>query len=698
MRTKILNYAFLLAIAVLVLFPWWLVFNSIITQTIIITLLFIALITSRRLIEKHLQKSQQNEIQDISKDSQQKFQIALSMENFAKFSEDKLNLYLFVRQRWKFLTILFIVLFILHAYALTFSVLPIDDEHFHAAKGLFFLIPIKLILDKTNILSYYSMIIFFLLLVKIALIYAFYKFITKRNIEPNNYLEMLYKSTPLLIIFFIFITCYHLLAYFTIHKFFPTFAQQQFAWLIRYGPVGAIFNLILSLIGFQELFFIRLLQLFFSFSSAIVLYHIAQFYISKKSAAFAAILFLVLPSVFYFGSHAFMESGVVFFTLLSVYFFLLWHQQRNTQKSSDYLLYAFLTLLIGFFYKDAILFIFIIFVLFLLFEINKDTIKQLTVKANMNKLKDILKLYLKEYASFILLSFFFLFFTVFWLTIRNKYITQSYSAGYHFILQNILSISKLSMYAELSPLMLTYPIAIIAVFGFIFLLLKKKTPQERLLIIWIILLYLIYMLYNWSVAVPRFYIHFLPALLLIFFIFTEWLYSFFMFKKNTAKHIFYIILIILTAATTLYQTYHEIENRYWDYDNLYKFIGNNVNKDQKILFLTHDVYYYFFKYNIKNPIITENQFRASGRIQDFEQLYSYIIANNVSYIIFPNTGDLYTSVRMYSPDPSKDKLLDEDRAIILQLNQKLAEIDKKDNLQIFISGSNILYLIKVEKK
>ena len=188
-------------------------------------------------------------------------------------------------------------------------------------------------------------------------------------------MELLYKSTLGVIFLFIIITFYHLSIYYAVHKFFPALAQHQFAWLIRYGPIGTIFNLIISLIGFQELFFIRLLQLFFSFCSAIILYHIAQFYINKKSAAFASVLFLVLPSVFYFGNIAFMESGVIFFTLLSIYFFLVWYQQRNI----DYLLYYFATLFFGFFYKDTILFIFIISLLFLMFEISKDTIKRLTV-------------------------------------------------------------------------------------------------------------------------------------------------------------------------------------------------------------------------------------------------------------------------------------------------------------------------------
>ncbi|MBS3137436.1 glycosyltransferase family 39 protein [Candidatus Woesearchaeota archaeon] len=693
MNTKTLktfNYAFLLAIAVLILFPWWLVLNSIIIQTIIITLLFIALIISRRLIEKYLQNSQHDK-QDEAQDSSSEIsfnQLPISQ------SQDKLNLYSFVKEHWRFLAMLFILLFILHAYALTFPVLPIDDEHFHAAKGLFFMIPIKMILEKISLMNYYPIIMSFLFILIITILYFFYRIIKKKNIELNTYNELLYKSALGIILFFVIITLYHFCIYYTVHKFFPVLSQQQFAWLIRYGPIGTILNTILSAIGFQELFFIRLLQLFFSFCSAIVLYHISQFYINKKSAAFAAVLFLVLPSVFYFGNHAFMESGVIFFTLLSVYFFLVWYQQKNP----NYLFYTFLTLFFGFFYKDSLLFIFILFVLFLIFEIIKDTFKRLTVKADIVKLKDILKSYWKENTSFILLSLLFLFFTLFWLVISNKYLAQSYSAGYKFLIHNLFSITKLSMYAELSPLMLTFPVAIIAIIGFLFILLKKKTPQERLLIIWIILLYLIYTSYNWSVAVPRFYLHFLPAVLLIFFIFTEWLYSFFMFNTNTVKYIFYLVIILFVITITLYQTYHEIDNRYWDYDGLYKFIENKVNKEDKILFLTHDVYYYFFKYNIKNLIITENQFRALGRTQDIEQFYSYLVANNINYVVFPNAGDLYTSIRMYSSDPSKDKLLDEDRAIILQLNKRLSEISVNNNQQIFVSGNNVIYLIKIERK
>jgi hypothetical protein len=530
-------------------------------------------------------------------------------------------------------------------------------------------------------------------LILILLIFYLYRKINK-NIDINNYLELLHKSKLLIILLFIIATIYHLLIYYLAHKFFTSLSQQQLAWLVRYGPLGTILNAIISLIGFQELFFIRLLQLFFSFCSAFILYHIAQFYISRKSAAFAAFLFLILPSVFYFGNIALMESGVVFFTLLAVYFFIRWHQQ---QKNDD-LLYTFLALFFGFFYKDSILFVFIVFAAFLIFEITKGIIKRLTVKATRERIENIIKEQWKEYSSFAILSLFFLLFSAFWLFISSRYLTQSYSAGYQFFLQNIFSIQRLTIYAELSQIMLTTPVAIIALIGFIFILLKRKTPQERLLIFWIIIFYFIYTAYNWRIALPRFYIHFLPALLLIFFIFTEWLYSFFMFKTNTAKHLFYFAIILFATATTLCQTYHEIENRYWNYDAMYKFIGNNANKDDKILFLTHDVYYYFFKYNIKNPIINENQFRSSQKFNDIDAFYSYIMANDIQFIVLPNAGDLYTSARMYFPDPSKDKLLDENRAIILKLNQQLADVDKKNNPQIFLSGNNALYVIKVEKK
>ena len=412
-------------------------------------------------------------------------------------------------------------------------------------------------------------------------------------------------------------------------------------------------------------------------------------YVEKKAAIFASIIFLLIPSIFYFGNHAFMDPGVVYFSLLSVYFFLQWVDSNK----KDNLVFYFISLFIGFLYKDTIIFIFISNILFLFFRLLVEFYKKLSLKKSAEIIK-LFRIMFSQYSFFVFNSFLFLLFAFVWLVMRNYFLSFSLSSGYSFSIQNLLIFDKLLLYAKLSPLVLSFPLFILSFLGLLFIIFKKKSAKEYYLLFWIITLYLVYTAYNWSAANPRFYLQFLPALLICAVIFQESLFNFISIK-NIYRYSIYIILISFLFFSSLFLTYYNIDDRFWDYDSLYKSIKQNTAENDKILFLTHDVYYYFFKYNIKNPIITENQFRQTNiysNITSISEFNNYLQKNDIDYVVFANQGELYTSARMYYPDPGKDKFLDEDRLLIQALNKEIEQGNMKPIE--FVSGKNILYLAK----
>jgi len=267
------------------------------------------------------------------------------------------------------LILLFIFLLCLHAYPMTFPSEIIGDEHFHLSKGFFLFFALKVVLSKLAssyglllVVISLALLVYFRSKIKLYFKKLWYGKILARKKEKIN--KILFFS----LLFLIFLAYFFIVNHFAsvVHSAqFGDLAvkQSHFAWLVRFPPIGTILSSFTYLFGYS-IFVVRLLQTIFYFLSGIVLYKLVLLFRPKTIAFFASAFFLLSPGYFEYGHMAYMEPGLVFFILLSSYFFLKYLKSDNALMGIISSFFIF----IGFYYKDPLIFLFPIFWIVLLFS------------------------------------------------------------------------------------------------------------------------------------------------------------------------------------------------------------------------------------------------------------------------------------------------------------------------------------------
>ena len=553
---------------------------------------------------------------------------------------------------------IFVVISILvHLYAITFPMATLEDESFHVERAIY----ITQILDVFN-----PLLLFGLILMGIFIIFILYKLYNKNT---NYFLLVL---VPASIIY------YFLINYFAVQFSITKFGElnlNNFIWLVRYGSVSAFtYTLQLIIFGYRE-WAMRLFPLIFSILSSFTMYKLVSEHKNEKWALFSSISLLFLPGIFYFVNISQLTTGVIFFTLASLYFLLKYVHKKD--KNS--LIYMTLFLILGFQYKETF---FLVYGIIFSYLVYLYLIKKKDVNYNR-----IIKYTLLSIIPMIL-----------WLVVQINF-NPNPSVSRLVGLFGIFSFTHIFRYIIALPYQATLPVTILFLISLpfaVYNIIKKKDELSFVFLMYFLVSLVFFTtdsLGNYMV-VYRYGADLLPSIAFFTFFFLE------KFEKKKAFEILSYCLIIFLVISSGYLTYHNWENRFVPMDGTFSYIKENVPEDARILktMAPNPYKFYIGKYELKQKFKHELWENASE--QNITNLYNFMKKNNYSYFIFPEPAQSYQSYWpsnydwvtswVYKPELKLEPILNETLLQELTINNTYFSLVYSEEL-----GPNALYLVKI---
>ncbi|MBI3032838.1 glycosyltransferase family 39 protein [Candidatus Woesearchaeota archaeon] len=659
-------YALVLFLCFIV-YPWWLLIDSFPKGMVIVNIILVLIIGGYYILREMFQDTRRVTV--------------LPSKKKEKNTHCRILL----------LVVLFLLLLGIHAYSLSFPIQPSDDEHFHVSKGVYFAESIRLVVMYLIQNYLFQVIVSLLFLLGIG-----YLLIKNKDYLQDRWKKLKISSK----IFFVFCGILTVNVYvITLRLLFEKVGLTVFGssdpasllgWLIRFPPLGTITNGFVSLLGFEEVFFARVIQLVFLFFAALYLYKLLSLFIDKETAAISSILFLFVPGIFYFSNLAFMTGGEVFFLLAASYYFVKYiHTYLTQQKHALHELgLLFLLLLLGVFYKEPVLFIVPVFAVSLVFEYS------ILYQWNWEKSRQVFK----EFKAFWLLTLLVLVFAGVWIIIRSTFFTLTNSQQQYLVFLKLFSFNTWIKYLALFPELLTWPLLLLFLLSVVYFLtmhfknifLDKDFFAVRFSLLWILILLSIYVMYNWREPVLRFIVVLIPPVVVLLSIFIFRLCS-----SLLLRRIVYSIFLFMVILYSMAMTYQHIEDHYWPYDELYQYIGEDVSPDQKVLFLIQHIDFYRVHYGIDTPIIRLQQIPYAA-LKSETAFIKFLDDNNVTYVAVADSNNLvYTPASFTEPDEFSEQFYKPQSLFFENLNNS---VDMFALEKEFGSKNNRLFLVKVLNK
>jgi len=635
---KLSLFFFLLLASIFLIYPWWILILDFTTRLVVFTLLFFFCVSVSLLLNKVLSPSRSKSGKEI----------------FGLFDFSRKEVYIMVAS--------FIILLLAQGYAMTMSSELLGDEVFHISKGLYFFFAIKIVISRalSFLFSWTGALTAAICLSLIILI-----FVIRRRISGlyQRFIPRRIKKVTFAFLFlfglFLFLAYFFIVDYFVSLIHAAQFGgepiqQSHFAWLVRFPPIGTILASFSYLFGYN-IVVVRLLQTIFYFLSAVLLYKICLLFRSKEVAFFAAALLVVVPGYFEYGHMAYMEPGVVFFILLSSYFFLRYLKDRDPLMG----ILSSVVAMVGFYYKDPLLFLFPIFYVAILWEYYSS------------KFRKGFRNLLSVHRQFLLSTMIAIISIFPWLVISKKYNLLQYlnlwDVSALLRLDGLLYYSTALYHLVIPVLFLLFMVSII------YCLFKVRDSLTRFSIAFIAVWYLIFTSYYLT---PRLIVPAIPFVLIIMCRGGESVLK--RFGKRTFSGVF-ALLLLGVFLSSLWLTYHGIEDRFYHVDEAYRYMGENLPPDSR-LHISEGIYneFYVKKYGLNNLFSKYNDFlevMPEGNISRFHQT---LVNKDVDYFLFFSSADILPQFFDF---------------------RMIEEIDKDSSffsvVQRFRSGNNTLTLVKV---
>ncbi len=554
------------------------------------------------------------------------------------------------RRQFLLMLLFFFLLLGIHAYALSFPIQPSDDEHFHASKGVYLAESVRLVF--TYVVQNYL----FLFITSLLLLFGIgYLLIKNKDCIHDRWKKSKVCTKIVFISSGIFIAnIYFIVVRILFEKVglsvFGSSISSSLGWLIRFPPLGTIINGVVSSPGIQEIVLIRVVQVIFIFLTAYYLYKLISLQLDKEIAMFSSILFLFIPGVFYFSNLAFMTGGELFFLVITSYYFIKYMQVYIIQDkhSLQDLGLLVLFILIGFFYKEPMLFILPVFMASLVLEY-----------ANKNHWQwQKITLIFKKFRLFWLLTIITGVFAGVWIIIRYAFFALTNSQQQYLVFSNLVSLDRWINYLRLFPEMLTRPITILLLLSILYffivkykdLFINRSLLLVRFSLLWIIIIIAIYTMYNWQEAVLRFLATIIPSIIILI--------SFFINSVNKSlffRRIIFGIFIIFLVFQSIGVTYQDIDKHYWPYDELYSYLHQNLSPEDTVLFLVQHMDFYLINENVNIHIIPPQEI-PNNTLNSTKGFLGFLEEKNITHIVLADSNNIvYTTNSFAKPDIIAEK-------------------------------------------
>lgn len=512
---------------------------------------------------------------------------------------------------------------ILHMRPLFLPILILGDETIHIGNGLW----IYQYIDS----KWHSLIqiLFWILIGLLILI--------KRKTSKDNFISKKYKSFlesrkgNSLKYPFIFFAGLLFLYFFLLRNI------DYFPGSIRYPPLSKfIYFIAYSAFGINHIF-PRMIQLIFNLLCAVYLYRTINLFHEKEAALLGAVIYLFLPVTFLYAHLGELESGVIFFTAATSFYFIRFIKERDDR---DLLLTVYL-IGIGYLYKEAVFLVFPACFIFLIFQILR-------------------KQPLYSFAHLKILTFS-LAPVIPWMIIAKLFSWRNYT----FRLSNITTLdSKILPYFSLISSNLSEIVFFIFISSVLYICFFKRNT----LTLFFGLLFVIYYFFIVSDVgnlSPRFSMAFYPTITIFISLFISGII-----QHIKWKHAFKFCIIIFAAYLIVISSASAPNNRhltgedkklyYYPSEEAMKWVKEDVKEGERVLAIRIlSSTFYRYKHEIDKDKILDLPYDME-KIYTPDKLRQFIREHNITYIMFPYSAayiknDIRTGILEYlKHNPSKE--------------------------------------------
>lgn len=334
-----------------------------------------------------------------------------------------------------------------------------------------------------------------------------------------------------------------------------------------------------------SVFAARLVPVTFSILSLWVLFELAYSMYDGKTALLSAALLGVMPGYFWLSRMALLETMLIFFVSLSIFFFYSWIKKRQDRL----LVYCGLTLGLGFLAKYQMLVAAFIIVLSMLFLARKP------LKNALGKLSRVILT-----ASLVVLPWIVIAYDVYAHKIFSDWIyavqvgnPERLLYSGRFPLPVYYLIEMTWPYSDIHPISIFLFAAGLAGLG---LLAWRRRKEDKLILVWFVCVYVFFTLIDnkqWRYITPLFPALAVSTAALTVFLYSKaervWRQQASLAKKNTAK-VAAVLLVVLMAGATIYSVNdaYVIVKKYdirIDIQGATHYALRNISSDESIMVL-----------------------------------------------------------------------------------------------------------------
>ena len=384
---------------------------------------------------------------------------------------------------------------------------------------------------------------------------------------------------------------------------------------VRYPPLQKVLYLFSYYVFGINYIGPRIVQLIFYILSAVYLYKTINLLYDIETALFGVSILLFSPIIFTYAHFAELGSGVLFFIVISSYYFLRFiiYQDKRGLLLSAYFIGT------GFLYKRDIFLMFFICSAYLF----------------LNKIKN------REFCLIVPLKILSLslFPIIPWLIIGKFFNWR----GAWINLSNFTSLEKVMSYLLLIPTQISWIVFLLFLISIVFVLSAKRNHLSFYFGFLFLAFYAFYTSQSLNVAVDRFAMAFYPTIAVFLAILLssilqkiKWKHSFKL--VYTGITMYFLLLCTVPAFSDGVISFRNIKEQYYPNGQAMKWVSENIKSGEKVLSLrVKPDLFYMDKYEIApNKIIS---FWYNYRLQEIstaQKLRDFSRSNQVTHILFPS--------------------------------------------------------------
>jgi hypothetical protein len=344
--------------------------------------------------------------------------------------------------------------------------------------------------------------------------------------------------------------------------------------------------------------------LIFATATILLVYYFGRRFVDKKTGIVAAMLFAIIPQIFFSSIKAMLDIPYLLFFMLSLIFYLFAFKSGKTK----HFLYAAIFLAIGFFFKQNVIFLAPIVLLYSL-AMERKTLKKVLLSFVL--------------AAIIIFPYLLLLYKLGLLSIMAK--SSVIWAGYEQGDPQFNSIEGWLYYPQqLSKTYFSYPVFIFSLISFIYYSWKKERHWQ-LFAIWFATLFLLFVFIPNKEA--RYMLSAVPALLfpLAFYI-------------SKLPKIFSISAILLCAVFIIYTSYITLTPALY-YTTDYSEIASTVLQKKGSVLLAADSYSFYssaFIFEMMKLDSTKSSTIFRPCILDVKNISALVADDGIRYVIVPD--------------------------------------------------------------